>query len=142
SAASRRRPQPTSVPSASPPMRSSAASCAAGSARSGLTSPTHHDEAAGGRPALPRPEGPGCRAPGAKRWRAGPTPAIISKKQQSSGAGRLGGRMDLGKLSRGERIIVVAGVLLVIDLLFLPWHSVTVPYIGSVDSNGISPPNA
>jgi len=28
--------------------------------------------------------------------------------------------MDLGKLSRGERIIVVAGVLLVIDLLFLP----------------------
>ena len=50
--------------------------------------------------------------------------------------------MDLGKLSRGERIIVVAGVLLVIDLLFLPWHSITVPFIGSVDRNGISSPNA
>ena len=44
--------------------------------------------------------------------------------------------MDLGKLSRGERIIVVAGVLLVIDLLFLPWHSITVPYIRSVDRKG------
>ena len=50
--------------------------------------------------------------------------------------------MDLGKLSRGERIIVSAGVLLVIDLLFLPWHSITVPFIGSVDRNGISSPNA
>ena len=46
--------------------------------------------------------------------------------------------MDLGKLSRGERIIAIAGVLLVIDLLFLPWHSISVPYIGSVDRNGIS----
>jgi len=50
--------------------------------------------------------------------------------------------MDLGKLSRGERIIVIAGVLLVIDLLFLPWHSINVPYIGSVDRNAISSPNA
>ena len=50
--------------------------------------------------------------------------------------------MNLGKLSRGERTIVIAGVLLVIDLLFLPWHSITVPYIGSVDRNGISSPNA
>jgi len=50
--------------------------------------------------------------------------------------------MNLGKLSRGERTIVITGVLLVIDLLFLPWHSITVPYIGSVDRNGISSPNA
>jgi hypothetical protein len=50
--------------------------------------------------------------------------------------------MDLGKLSRGERIIVVAGVLLVIDLLFLPWHSIAIPLMGSVDRNGISSPNA
>lgn len=28
----------------------------------------------------------------------------------------------LGKLSQGERIVLVAGVLLVADLLFLPWH--------------------
>ncbi len=50
--------------------------------------------------------------------------------------------MDLGKLSRGERIVVVAGVLLVIDLLFLPWHSIAIPLMGSVDRNGISSPNA
>ena len=50
--------------------------------------------------------------------------------------------MDLGKLSRGERIVVVAGVLLVIDLLFLPWHSIAIPLIGSVNRSGISSPNA
>ena len=49
--------------------------------------------------------------------------------------------MDLSKLSRGERIVVIAGGLLVIDLLFLPWHSITVPFIGSVNRNGISSPN-
>ena len=28
------------------------------------------------------------------------------------------------KLSQGERIVLVAGLLLIVDLLFLPWHSV------------------
>ena len=32
--------------------------------------------------------------------------------------------MDLSRLSQGERIVLVAGVLLIIDLLFLPWHSI------------------
>ena len=51
--------------------------------------------------------------------------------------------MDLSKLSRGDRIVVIAGGLLVIDLLFLPWISVTVPFIGTVVSyTGISAPNA
>src|SRR5215467_7043698 len=50
--------------------------------------------------------------------------------------------MDLRKLSRGERIVVVAGALVVIDLLFLPWYSITIPFVGSVSRNGISSPNA
>lgn len=32
--------------------------------------------------------------------------------------------MDLSRLSQGERIVLIAGVLLIIDLLFLPWHSI------------------
>ncbi len=32
--------------------------------------------------------------------------------------------MSLTKLSQGERIVLVAGVLLIVDLLFVPWHSV------------------
>ncbi len=31
-------------------------------------------------------------------------------------------RTALSKLSAGERIVLVAGVLLIVDLLFLPWH--------------------
>jgi hypothetical protein len=50
--------------------------------------------------------------------------------------------MDLSKLSRGDRIVVVTGVLLIIDLLFLPWHSITVPFLGSVNRSGVSSPNA
>ena len=50
--------------------------------------------------------------------------------------------MDLSKLSGGDRIVVITGVLLVIDLVFLPWISVTVPFIGTVMSyTGISAPN-
>ena len=29
-----------------------------------------------------------------------------------------------GKLSQGERIVLVAGVLLIADLVFLPWHDI------------------
>ena len=50
--------------------------------------------------------------------------------------------MDLSKLSRGDRIVVITGALLVIDLLFLPWHSIAVPFLGSVNRSGISSPNA
>jgi len=32
--------------------------------------------------------------------------------------------MRLDRLTQGERIVLVAGVLLIIDLLFVPWHSV------------------
>ena len=30
----------------------------------------------------------------------------------------------LAKLSQGDRIVLVAGVLLIVDLLFLPWHDI------------------
>lgn len=36
----------------------------------------------------------------------------------------------LAKLSPGERIVLVAGVLLIADLLFVPWHDVD---LGGVD---------
>jgi hypothetical protein len=32
--------------------------------------------------------------------------------------------MRLTKLSQGERIVLVAGLLLIVDLLFVPWYSV------------------
>jgi hypothetical protein len=32
--------------------------------------------------------------------------------------------MDLSRLTQGERIVLAAGVLLIVDLLFLPWHSI------------------
>lgn len=43
--------------------------------------------------------------------------------------------MDLSRLSQGERIVLVAGVLLIIDLLFLPWHSVDLP--GAAEALGV-----
>jgi hypothetical protein len=49
--------------------------------------------------------------------------------------------MDLSKLSRGDRIIAIAGVLLVIDLLFLPWYSFSFGPI-TVTANGLSGPNS
>lgn len=33
--------------------------------------------------------------------------------------------MDLSKLTRGEKIILATGVLLIIDLVALPWHHVS-----------------
>jgi hypothetical protein len=32
--------------------------------------------------------------------------------------------MDLSRLTQGERIVLAAGVLLIVDLIFLPWHSI------------------
>jgi len=42
--------------------------------------------------------------------------------------------MDLSKLTQGEKIVLAAGVLLIIDLLFLPWHSVLGLHISAVDA--------
>lgn len=33
--------------------------------------------------------------------------------------------MDFGSLTRGEKVIVRAGGLLLVDLLFFPWHRIT-----------------
>ena len=55
--------------------------------------------------------------------------------------------MDLNKLTKGDKIVVGAGLLLIIDLLFLPWHNIK---IGSgllgisvkVTRSGVESPNA
>ena len=54
--------------------------------------------------------------------------------------------MDVSRLSQGERIVLVAGVLLMIDLLFLPWHSIDlggVAEAAGVDTthSGVQAPN-
>src|SRR4051794_36132067 len=45
--------------------------------------------------------------------------------------------MDLSRLSQGERIVLIAGVLLIIDLLFLPWHSIDLG--DAADALGVDP---
>ena len=55
--------------------------------------------------------------------------------------------MDLSRLSQGERIVLAAGVLLIIDLLFLPWHSIDLGGLGDglgIDTtrSGVQSPNA
>jgi hypothetical protein len=44
--------------------------------------------------------------------------------------------MDLSKLTQGEWIVLIAGVLLVLDLLFAPWHKIdlgaSIPGIGAL----------
>ena len=50
----------------------------------------------------------------------------------------------LSKLSQGERLVLVAGMLLIVDLLFVPWHSVD---LGGLDigfdptRTGVEAPN-
>jgi hypothetical protein len=48
--------------------------------------------------------------------------------------------MDLKNLSLGERIMSLAGILLLIDLLFLPWHRIDLGII-SVSRSGLQSPN-
>lgn len=52
--------------------------------------------------------------------------------------------MDLKKLSMGERIMALAGVLLLLDVLVLPWHRISVG-IGvfglTVSRTGVQSPN-
>ena len=55
--------------------------------------------------------------------------------------------MDLSKLRLSDRIVLIAGVLLAIDLLFLPWHHISVPRIlgfggGSVNRTAVQSPNS
>jgi hypothetical protein len=48
--------------------------------------------------------------------------------------------VDLDKLSLGQKIVAAAGILLIIDLLFLPWHSVDLGII-SFTRSAIESPN-
>lgn len=48
--------------------------------------------------------------------------------------------MDLSKLSMGDKIILGAGALLVLDLLFFPWHSIDVLFV-KVTRTGVESPN-
>lgn len=48
--------------------------------------------------------------------------------------------MDLSKLTQGEKVVGAAGVLLLIDLLFLPWHSIDLGIL-SVTRSAVESPN-
>src|ERR1051326_2270052 len=50
--------------------------------------------------------------------------------------------MDLSKLSKGDRIVLITGLLLVIDLLFLPWYSITIANLVTVTRTGVGAPDA
>lgn len=45
--------------------------------------------------------------------------------------------VDLNKLTPGEKVVVIAGVLLLVDLLFLPWHDFI-----ALSRTGIQTPNS
>lgn len=52
--------------------------------------------------------------------------------------------MDLSKLTMGEKVVGAAGVLLLIDLLFLPWHSIkieVVTFSRTITASAIDSPN-
>lgn len=50
--------------------------------------------------------------------------------------------MDLTKLSLSDKIIGGAGIVLIIDLLFLPWHDIDFGFGGSITRTAIEDPNA
>ncbi len=49
--------------------------------------------------------------------------------------------MDLKKLSLGARVMSIASVLLLFDLLFLPWHRISLGILGSVSRSAVQSPN-
>lgn len=49
--------------------------------------------------------------------------------------------MDLNKLSMGDKVVAGAGIALVINLVFLPWHKVDLGIL-KVTRTGIESPNA
>ncbi|HEU5082272.1 MAG TPA: hypothetical protein VFU14_02950 [Acidimicrobiales bacterium] len=50
--------------------------------------------------------------------------------------------MDLDKLSLSDKIIAGTGIVLLIDLLFLPWHSVDLGPLGDYSRSGVESPNS
>ncbi|HUR22767.1 MAG TPA: hypothetical protein VMZ73_02740 [Acidimicrobiales bacterium] len=50
--------------------------------------------------------------------------------------------MDFSKLTLGNKIVLGAGVLLILDLLFFPWHNVSVGGIVDVNRTGVQSPNS
>jgi len=50
--------------------------------------------------------------------------------------------MDFNKLTQGERIVLIAGVLLIIDLLVLPWHNIELGGLVDVNRTAVQSPNA
>ena len=53
--------------------------------------------------------------------------------------------MDLSRLTQGERIVLIAGVLLILDLLFAPWHKIdlgaTIPGV-DLSRSGVQSPHS
>ena len=49
--------------------------------------------------------------------------------------------MDLSKLSPGEKIVLIAGGVLLIDLLFLPWYDIDLGFV-NVTRSAIESPKA
>lgn len=49
--------------------------------------------------------------------------------------------MDLGKLTLADKVLGATGVLLLVDLLFLPWHSIDLG-IAEVSRTGVESPNS
>jgi hypothetical protein len=49
--------------------------------------------------------------------------------------------VDLSKLSPGEKIVLIAGGVLLIDLLFLPWYDIDLGFV-SVTRSAIESPKA
>jgi hypothetical protein len=45
----------------------------------------------------------------------------------------------LGRLSQGERIVLIGGLALIFDLLVLPWHSIDLDALGVVNDIGFDP---
>ena len=54
--------------------------------------------------------------------------------------------MDLSRLSRGERVVVLAGGCLLLDLMFFPWHRYNSPFVallgGKPTRTALQSPNA
>ena len=54
--------------------------------------------------------------------------------------------MDFSKLTQGEKIVLGAGLVLVIDLLFFPWYRISASVLGlrvvAVSRTGVQSPNA
>lgn len=50
--------------------------------------------------------------------------------------------MDLSKLTKGDRIVVASAILLVLDLLLIPWYSITVVGVLTVTRKGIDSPDS